>query len=139
MDETLKTLAATAPAVRAIFVGFQNQTQLSPFYHSADVMVLPSRHSEARGLVVNEALHHGVPCVVSRAVGCAPDLIEPGATGETAATHSVDDLAAALRRTVRLIGRTDVRNLCRQRVGQYSVDNAAAGIAAAYRAVVGTD
>ena len=62
----------------ARFLGFQNQTQLSPYYHAADLLALPSLHSETWGLVVNEALHHGLPSVVSDAVGCAPDLIEPG-------------------------------------------------------------
>jgi glycosyltransferase involved in cell wall biosynthesis len=137
MEDVLKSLAASAPKVRIVFAGFQKQSDLSPFYHSADLMVLPSRHSETWGLVVNEALHHGVPCVVSQAVGCAPDLIEPGVTGETAASHSVEALAMALSRAMTLIRRVDTRNRCRRYVSAYSVDNAAAGIAAAYNATAG--
>src|SRR5205807_3731601 len=69
----LEAQAACLPKVHVRFCGFKNQTELSPYYHAADLLVLPSRHSETWGLVVNEALHHGVPCVVSQAVGCAPD------------------------------------------------------------------
>ena len=82
MRGTLVELANHTPKVRAIMAGFQNQTQLSRFYHAADVFVLPSRVGETWGLVVNEALHHGLPCVVSDRVGCAPDLVIPDETGE---------------------------------------------------------
>jgi glycosyltransferase involved in cell wall biosynthesis len=118
------------------FFGFQNQRALSPYYHASDLLVLPSLHSETWGLVVNEALHHGVPCVVSDAVGCAPDLVKPGATGEVFETGSAGGLASALRRAVSLVGRSEVRQVCRDTVGGYTVDKAAEGIARGYRLAV---
>jgi glycosyltransferase involved in cell wall biosynthesis len=121
---------------RMRFCGFKNQTELSPYYHAADLLVLPSRHSETWGLVVNEALHHGLPGVVSQAVGCTPDLIEPGVTGEIAETNSVEGLAAAILRALPLVGRAEIRHACRERVGGYTIEKAAEGIAHAYRAVV---
>jgi len=136
LQSALEQMAAASPAVGARFLGFQNQTQLSPYYHAADLLALPSLYSETWGLVVNEALHHGLPCVVSDAVGCAPDLIEPGGTGEVAATGSVESLAAALHRALILVGRPDIRARCRERVSGYTVGKAAAGIAQAYWAVV---
>jgi glycosyltransferase involved in cell wall biosynthesis len=114
------------------FLGFQNQTQLSPYYHAADLLVLPSLHSETWGLVVNEALHHGLPCVVSEAVGCAPDLIQPGVTGEIAATGSAESLTAAIVRALPIVGRAEVREWCRAKVSGYTVAKAAQGIAQAY-------
>ena len=36
--------------------------------------MLPSDHGETWGLVVNEALASGLPCLVSDACGCAEDL-----------------------------------------------------------------
>ena len=93
---TLEQTATAPPPIAVRFLGFQNQSQLSPYYHAADLLALPSLHSETWGLVVNEALHHGLPCVVSDAVGCAPDLIEPGVTGEIAAAGSAENLAAAI-------------------------------------------
>jgi glycosyltransferase involved in cell wall biosynthesis len=136
MEDALTTTTASTPQVSTRFVGFKNQSRLSSYYHAADLMVLPSRHSETWGLVVNEALHHGVPCVVSEAVGCAPDLVEPGRTGEIAETGSVGSLAAALRRGLNLVGRAEIREECRSRVSGYTVEKAAEGIARAYRAVV---
>jgi glycosyltransferase involved in cell wall biosynthesis len=118
------------------FAGFQNQTQLSPYYHAADLLVLPSRDSETWGLVVNEALHHGLPCVVSDAVGCAPDLIAAGSTGEVAVAGSINSLAAAIRRATPLTGRSEIREACRRHVTRYSVSDAAEGIARAYQRVL---
>lgn len=62
----------TAP--KASFAGFLNQTEISRAYVAADCLVLPSDTGETWGLVVNEALASGLPCVVSDACGCAEDL-----------------------------------------------------------------
>jgi glycosyltransferase involved in cell wall biosynthesis len=134
-DGELRGALAGAPAFLGRFLGFQNQTRLSPFYHAADLFVLPSRAQETWGLVVNEALHHGLPCVVSDQVGSAPDLIKPGETGEVFRSDDVEDLAGALTRAVSLVGRPAVRDRCRAIVTEYSVDAAAAGVVAAFRAV----
>jgi len=127
---------AQVPAVPVNCVGFQPQGALSQYYHAADLFVLPSRTGETWGLVVNEALHHGVPVVVTEAVGCAPDLVERGRTGEVCAADSVEALAATIRSAWPLMGEAAIRAGCRERVAGYSISRAAAGIAAAYRQVV---
>jgi glycosyltransferase involved in cell wall biosynthesis len=124
------------PSVRAEFAGFVNQTRLSPYFHAADLLALPSIEAETWGLVVNEALHHGLPCVVTDAVGCAPDLVESGVTGEIAATGSSESLAEAIRRAAAIVKSEDVRRVCRDKVSAFTVDAAAQGIAEAYRSVV---
>jgi glycosyltransferase involved in cell wall biosynthesis len=136
MQPALEALAKQAPEIKVRFLGFQNQRQLSPYYHAADLLALPSRYSETWGLVVNEALHHGLPCVVSNAVGCAPDLIDPGITGEVFEADSADSLSAAILRGLGLAARSDIRNSCRDKVSGYTVDKAAEGIADAYWGVV---
>ncbi|HEY2665298.1 MAG TPA: glycosyltransferase family 4 protein [Actinomycetota bacterium] len=127
------------PGVRVLFAGFQNQSALSAYFHGADVLVLPSRHSETWGLVVNEALSHGLPCVVSDAVGCAPDLVEAGVTGEVAESGSVESLSHALRRGLVLARRLEIRRQCRAKVATFSVGRAAAGIAEAFFEVAGSE
>lgn len=62
---------------RATFAGFLNQKEISKAYVAADCMVLPSDNRETWGLVVNEAMASGLPCVVSDACGCAEDLVAP--------------------------------------------------------------
>ena len=48
------------------------------------------------GLVINEAMCAGIPVVVSREVGCVPDLVENGVNGFTQPAGDVEALAAAL-------------------------------------------
>lgn len=62
------------------FPGFVNQDELPALYAAGDALVLPSLH-ETFGIVVAEAMHAGLPAVVSEGVGCAEDLVIPGVTG----------------------------------------------------------
>jgi glycosyltransferase involved in cell wall biosynthesis len=135
LRDELERMAQEIPQVKVIFPGFQNQTQLSRFYHAADLLVLPSRESETWGLVVNEALHHGLPCVVSKAVGCAPDIVDADITGAVFETGSSQSLASALQQVFKIIRRDETRRNCRQKVGDYSIENAARGIAEAYQSL----
>jgi glycosyltransferase involved in cell wall biosynthesis len=58
----------------ASFAGFLNQTEIAEAYVAADCLVLPSEHGETWGLVVNEAMASGLPCIISDNCGCAEDL-----------------------------------------------------------------
>lgn len=133
MRESLSGFSASHLTVE--FLGFRNQSQMSRYYHASDLLVLPSKSGETWGLVVNEALHHGLPCVVSSAVGCAPDLIIPAQTGEVFLSEDVDALAIALKKALPLVRRSDIRQICRAQADRYSLHQAAAGIAEAYERV----
>lgn len=132
MRSDLEQLAASH-GVNAIFVGFKNQTELSDMYHAADALALPSRDTETWGLVVNEALLHGLPVVASDAVGSARDLVVSGVTGDIFQACSVDDLARSLTVISSMVGRPAVTRSCTERVRPYSVAEAARGIAEVYR------
>ncbi|MCL4247146.1 MAG: glycosyltransferase family 4 protein [Anaerolineae bacterium] len=135
MRSALEQLALSAPTVDIRLLGFKNQSLLSRYYHAADLMILPSQTGETWGLVVNEALHHGLPCIVSDRVGCAPDLVKPGITGEVFAVDSVTELAAAIQRGIQLLQKPDTRQRCLELISHYTVRAAASGIAQAYREV----
>jgi glycosyltransferase involved in cell wall biosynthesis len=71
-----QTPVATSDSLPAAsFAGFLNQREISRAYVAADCLVLPSDHGETWGLVVNEALASGLPCLVSDACGCAEDVV----------------------------------------------------------------
>jgi len=137
LENKLKKMCETTPKIKTHFLGFKNQKELSRYYHAADLLVLPSRHGETWGLVVNEALHHGLPCVVSEGVGCAPDLIEPGVTGEVCKINSVSSLAQAMKRAFGLVGKAGIAQKCREKVDGYTIENAARGINEAYCSITG--
>jgi glycosyltransferase involved in cell wall biosynthesis len=83
----------------ASFVGFLNQTEISRAYVAAECLVLPSDHGETWGLVVNEAMASGLPCIVSDACGCAEDMIEPQWSFPVGDIAALCDRLVALRRT----------------------------------------
>jgi len=100
------------------------------------MLILPSLSGETWGLVVNEALYHGLPCVVSDRVGCAPDLIQTGITGEVFMAESPNSLADAIQRCAALLENPNTATACQTLVRRYSVAAAAQGIAQAYAAVL---
>ena len=83
-------------------LGFRNQTELPAVYAAADALVLPSEGSETWGLVVNEALACGTPCVVSDACGCAPDMIVQNVTGSTFPMGNVASLTKTIARVLEI-------------------------------------
>jgi glycosyltransferase involved in cell wall biosynthesis len=122
--------------IRTGWPGFLNQSELGRAYAAADCLVLPSDWGETWGLVVNEALATGLPCVVSDRVGCAPDLVTPGVTGEIFPMGDVEALAGALERIrVRRNTGHDWSAACRARAADYSFERATEGLLAACRAV----
>ena len=119
--------------VKTAWAGFLNQSELGRAYAAADCLVLGSRR-ETWGLVVNEAMATGLPCVVSDGVGCAPDLISPGETGEIFPMGDVAELAGALKR-LRACRGQDFGAACRRRIARYSVEEATRGLLAACQSV----
>jgi glycosyltransferase involved in cell wall biosynthesis len=135
LEQNLRDQAARLGVV-PIFEGFKNQSEMPYHYASADVLVLPSM-SETWGLAVNEAMACGTPAIVSEACGCAPDLIEPGATGFTFPTGDITALAVCLQRMAALkqAGHDWLPALARK-LDDYSVEACTAGTLEAVRTVV---
>lgn len=122
-------LESACAGIPTTFTGFQNQSALSAYYLAADLLILPSRQLETWGLVVNEALLHGLPCVVSTRVGCQPDLVIPGQTGALCQPDSAPSLATALQEGLALTRSPSISATCRAQVASYTVDRAAKAIA----------
>ena len=103
-DYRPRTLITDNAKPRASFTGFLNQTEVSRAYVAADCLVLPSDYSETWGLVVNEAMASGLPCIISDRCGCAPDL---GGLGGNA-IFSFGNTHALLEKIVQVASRRDV-------------------------------
>jgi glycosyltransferase involved in cell wall biosynthesis len=85
MMTELRELSEGMESVRLL--GFINQAAIGGWYGVADVFVMPSEF-EPWGLAVNEAMAAGSVPVVSDAVGCGRDLVQP----ETGFKFSVGDV-----------------------------------------------
>ena len=118
-------------------VGFLNQTEIGKAYAVADCLTLPSDFPETWGLVVNEALATGLPCVLSSAVGCGPDLLHEGETGYIYPLGDVPALAAALQKVRdRSASGYDWAPKCRELIADYSYDTMTEGLVRASRSVI---
>jgi glycosyltransferase involved in cell wall biosynthesis len=127
--ETRCREVAAESGARVAWLGFRNQSDLPRIYAAADALILPSV-SETWGLAVNEAMAVGTPCVVSDAAGCAPDLIEPGVTGEVFPSANLSLLVDGLQRIRTLASdRRYFEEAIRAKDRSYSLQGAADGIA----------
>jgi glycosyltransferase involved in cell wall biosynthesis len=118
------------------FTGFLNQSEIAKAYIAADMLVLPSDGGETWGLVVNEAMCCGRPCIVSDQVGCGPDLVQSGQTGAVFPLGDVDALAklmVAFAGDEKLLQQMGIR--CRQLMHGCSVQTAVDGVVAALAAL----
>jgi glycosyltransferase involved in cell wall biosynthesis len=77
--------------------GFRQYGELPAWYARAGAFVHAST-AEQWGLVVNEAMAAGLPVLVSRACGCAEDLVRDGVNGFTFDPLDVEGLARLLAR-----------------------------------------
>jgi glycosyltransferase involved in cell wall biosynthesis len=94
-----ESLAGQAREIGGVhFPGFQQLEALPIFYGLASVFILASSHFEQWGLVVNEAMASGLPVLVSRACGCAPELVRQGLNGFTFDPGDPEGLARLLLR-----------------------------------------
>jgi glycosyltransferase involved in cell wall biosynthesis len=118
------------------FTGFLNQSQIGEAYAAGDALVLASDGGETWGLVVNEAMSYGRPCLVSDHVGCGADLVVEGKTGFTFAFGDVDSLA---ERMVRIASDRSIREAmgrnARLQVQKYSALAATDGVLAALKRI----
>jgi glycosyltransferase involved in cell wall biosynthesis len=131
-SEMVREAARTGARVR--FAGFLNQSQMPEAYATADCLVLPSER-ETWGLVVNEAMATGLPCIVSDTCGCAPDLVDD----LTGASFPAGDEAALCRAVAAVRDRQraghEYQRACRQRVDAFAFAQASRGVVAACRAI----
>ena len=126
--------AAKAPPETALqFLPFANQSEMPSRYLLADLVVLPSRGGyETWGLTINEAMHLGVPCLVSDEVGCQRDLVTAGETGWVFPAENSEALREKLREALAAVAdpprRAALRKRVQTRVAGYSFAAAAAGL-----------
>ena len=112
------------------FTGAMDMEGLAEQYARALCLVLPST-SEPWGLVVNEALHHGCPVLVSESCGCRPELVLDGVTGFAYAAGQVQELHNGLVRMADALGATAaVGAACQQHMAAYTPKHAAQHILA---------
>lgn len=99
-EGSLRSKLETMPAVRqqrAILLGNCSEKRVAELLALADVFVLPSRN-DPYPLAAIEAVWAGLPLVLSDAVGCHPEVLEPEINGFLCDAGSLETLTSALHR-----------------------------------------
>ncbi|WP_281637376.1 glycosyltransferase family 4 protein [Flavobacterium marginilacus] len=79
--------------------GYKNRDELKKIYSVNEVFILASR-TEPWGLVIEEALYHGLPLIVSNNVGCSEDLVKLYNTGEVFVVDDLIDLTEKIEKII---------------------------------------
>jgi glycosyltransferase involved in cell wall biosynthesis len=115
------------------FAGFAQREELAAYYALAEVLVFPT-HTDPWGLVVNEAMACGLPVICSSTAGCAADLVEDCWNGRMVGAGEISQLASAMDELARNAElRAVMSQRSRERVGHYSPEAWATGMAQAVR------
>jgi len=138
---TLESRLATADerSRRVRLLPFANQREMPAVHLLASLFVLPSQGlHETWGLAVNEAMHLGVPCLVSNLVGCQPDLVIDGHTGWV---FEASDPSALKRTLARALGELEQdrdrrRAAVLDRISGYTYKQTTSGLQQALRAAL---
>jgi glycosyltransferase involved in cell wall biosynthesis len=136
----LEARAAAAPDCAVRFLPFANQSEMPLRYLIADLLALPSRGKyETWGLAVNEAMHMGVPCLVSSSVGCQRDLVTDGETGWVFDPEKPGALSETLSRALEDLGSPEragaIRRAAAARILDYTYEKASGGLMRAIAAL----
>ncbi len=128
--------ARSAPEGSVKFLPFANQSEMPSRYLLADLFVLPSRgHYETWGLAINEAMHLGVPALVSELVGCQQNLIVEGQTGWTFRATDAASLRIQLHLAMDTLSndanRTRIQKSVTQHIAGYTYAQTTVGLFAA--------
>jgi glycosyltransferase involved in cell wall biosynthesis len=122
---------ASHSAGTVFFPGFVEREDLAGLYALAEAFILPT-HSDPWGLVVNEAMACGLPIIVTKVAGCAPDLVEDGWNGYVVPPANPDRLRAAIDSLLRQPALAQqMRTRSAERIQAYSPQACANGLAAA--------
>jgi glycosyltransferase involved in cell wall biosynthesis len=115
-------------AINASFTGFLNQTEISKAYIAADCLVLPSDR-ETWGLVVNEAMVSGLPCLASDKCGCSEDMIHPIDPHLCFPVGDTDAIASAL---IRCMEQPHLSELVQEHVTNFNIATSVAMVKKLY-------
>ncbi len=126
-DSSRQSKATPDQLPPATFAGFLNQGEIVRAYVAADCLVLASDTGETWGLVVNEAMATGLPCIASDQCGSAEDLVRPLSS---AAVFPMGDVAALARAIEYQIADPVPPKVVRQQVALFCFDRTVATVVA---------
>ena len=125
----LETKASELGLRHAFFPGRVSWEEMAKFYRAGDVFVLPGRG----GMVISEAMAHGLPVIVHQADGTEVDLVRDGITGYRLESGSPKAVCAAIKKLSKAPHKAAAMGVAGQLAVEknYTLDNMAQRIQAA--------
>lgn len=108
---------------RIHFVGFVEKKVIANYYKCADVFVLPTRE-DIWGLVVNESLSYGTPCITTDMCGAGYALIKNGVNGYMVPANNSGEIAKKINALLANES-NEVRKICIESVDNYTIEKMA--------------
>jgi glycosyltransferase involved in cell wall biosynthesis len=110
------------------FVGFRQICEL-PIYHGLSSAFIHPSLQDTWGLVVNEALAAGTPILISKRIGCVPDLVVEGKNGFSFDPNDTEQIASLMWRiSTGHVDLSDMRQASRDIINQWGPRRFAEGI-----------
>ena len=78
--------------IKAKFVGFKNQSEISKYYSISDLSIVISEYDPSPK-VINEAMNFKIPIIVSDVVGTAHDLVKEGENGFIVKVGDINEIS----------------------------------------------
>lgn len=122
-EETHQMFCKEKGLTNVHFVGFKKKDALEAYYRAADLLVLPT-WSDVWGLVINEAMAHGLPVITTEQCVAGMELVENGVNGYIIPARDQEALAAAVNRVLaadyRKMGEASL-----EKIRPYTIENMA--------------
>lgn len=133
-EEQLAALcgAGLHPGVRC--VEFQPPDRIADYYRAAELLVFPTL-GDSWGLVVNEAMAHGLPVITTERCGAGLEMVRPGENGYLVPAGSPEALTQAIKRGLALSGAAEA---ARRTAARYTLEAMASQAAAAIERETGS-
>ena len=129
-EKMIKELKNKSKFSRSIFLeGWKNTNLLPQYYKKAKATVLASK-KDTWGLVINESMASGTPCIVSKNCGCYIDLIEEGVTGWGFDPNDPEELSNLFLK-VESIGEKDLNEMkikSKKKINEYTLNEFAKAV-----------
>lgn len=101
--DNLKELCSDMKLKNVLFTGFISEKDKPAYFLLSDILVCPSITTdlpEEWGLVVNEGMSVGTPVIVTKAVGCAYELVKSGVNGYVVPEKDLEALYIAIKNLI---------------------------------------
>lgn len=116
----------TFKASNVHFVDFMNKENLKKYYTAADIFVFPTQ-KDVWGLVLNEAMACGLPCVSSTKANASFELIEDGYSGYLIEPQDVQNMVNKLEMLINNeVLRLSMGKKAYEKIKNYTIEKMAA-------------